>query len=177
MRSLRLCAWYLGWLWLLLAVGLLLGYALPRQGYGQASNRAGLVVQYGDGSVVTLCVRFSGATLSGVALLEQSGLDLVTRTDPGLGAFVCKIGKDGCPAENCTCAYPPTYWHYWLRAADGWQFSPVGASSRQLQPGDVDGWVWTGEATPPPDLAFADICPATKPMTSTVYLPQVLRAR
>lgn len=167
----------LGSLWLVLAGCLLLAYDSPRAGYSQELNRAGVVVQYGDGSVVTRCVSFSGATISGIELLEQSGLGVATRTDAGLGAFVCRIGAEGCPAENCACAYPPTYWHYWLRDGESWQFAPVGASSRQLQPGAVDGWVWTGETTPPPDLTFAEICPATAPLTYPIYLPRVERAR
>lgn len=167
---------YIGLL-LALLVATYLAYNMPRHSYSQTTNRAGVVVQYGDGRVATRCVSFSSATTNGIALLEQSGLGVETRTDPGLGAFVCRIGADGCPAANCTCAYPPTYWHYWLRVDEGWQFSPVGASNRQLQHGDVDGWVWTGEATPPPDLTFAEICAATEPVTTTVYLPRVQGTR
>ncbi len=135
-------------------------------------NRAALVVRLGDQSVLTRCVTFSAEQITGEELLERSGLDVVLTRDPGMGAFVCKIDRDGCPAENCLCAYPPDYWHYWLRLNDAWQSSPVGASNRRLRHGDVDGWTWGGSSVAPPPLTFADVCPADAPLYQ-VYLPLI----
>lgn len=139
-------------------------------------GRAGLVVRLSDATVITRCVTFQEEQITGVDLLERSGLELEIATDPAFGAFVCKIDRAGCPADDCLCAYPPDYWRYWLLVDGAWQFSPVGASSRVLRDGDVDGWSWggaaAGAATPLPAITFADICPAAA--TSTTYLPMML---
>lgn len=136
-------------------------------------RRAGLVVQLGDATVITRCVAFQGEQITGMALLKQSGLDLTIATDPSFGEFVCKIDREGCPADDCLCAYPPNFWRYWLLVDGAWQFAPVGASSRTLRTGDVDGWVWGGDAadTPAtlPTISFAEICPAAT--NNLTYLP------
>ena len=157
-------------LWLLLLGALLLGLGGASRSYSQSVQQVGLVIVAGDGSVTTRCISFMTATISGIDLLRQSGLDLETQNDPGLGEVVCKIGADGCPADNCTCAYPPTYWHYWLKNANAqqWQFSGLGASNRTLRDGDIDGWVWSDTNVAPPVIAFADICPNAELPTATV---------
>lgn len=153
-------------LWLLLGA-LLLG--LASRSYSQSVQQAGLVVVSGDGTVTTRCVSFMTETISGIDLLRQSELALETQHDAGLGEFVCKIGAVGCPAEHCMCAYPPTYWHYWLKNAttQQWQVSGVGASNRTLRAGDVDGWVWSDTNVAPPVIAFAAICPSAELPTAT----------
>ncbi len=161
---------------LLLLLLLLAGPVTAQEG---PPNRAGLVVRFGDGRVVTRCVPFSEPTISGYDLLERSGLGVVIAYSPGLGGAVCQIGGQGCPAEDCFCAYPPDFWSYWYLAEGGWRFSPVGAAGRQVRPGDVDGWSW-GPGTaqggaPPPVIPFEQICgpspAATEALPPTPTLP------
>jgi hypothetical protein len=149
--------------------------ALLLQGlYSRAASpgRAGLVVQVSDTTVITRCVTFAEEQISGVDLLARSGLAFEVATDPAFGAFVCKIDRAGCAAEECLCEYPPDYWRYWLLVDGAWQSSSVGASSRVLRDGAVDGWSWTADA--PPAVAFADICPSEA--ENRVYLPLVTSA-
>ncbi len=75
--------------------------------YSPASlNRAGLVVQHSDGTVKTRYVEFISPTISGVQLLQLSGL---AYTDAG-GGFITAI--DG---ESCTWSGPGCWWwSYWL---------------------------------------------------------------
>ncbi len=155
-------------LWLLLGP-LLLGLGVTSRSHSQPVQQAGLVVVFGDGTVTTRCVSFITETISGIDLLRQSELALETQHDAGLGEFVCKIGDEGCPADNCACAYPPTYWHYWLKnaTAQQWQVSGVGASNRTLRAGDVDGWVWSDTNVAPPVIAFTAICPRAELPTAT----------
>ncbi len=154
-------------LMLLLAALLLPGSRLQ----ADTLNYAGLVVRLGDQSVLTRCVAFSEAEISGIDLLQRSGLQLDISIDPALGSFVCMIEGEGCAAANCLCAFPPTYWRYWLRANEDWQAAPVGADSRVVQDGDVDGWTWgagpTDQTDAPPLLAFTDICS----VQTIIYLP------
>jgi hypothetical protein len=142
-------------------------------------NRVGLVVVHGDGEVVTQCIEFSESQITGYEVLERSGLDLNADVTGGIGSAICRLDNEGCsfPAEDCFCQCQGalcTFWIYWNRVGDDWRFSTLGASSRQVQNGDVEGWVWgegnpSGGGTEPPDVLFDEIClPATHTPTSTV---------
>jgi hypothetical protein len=141
---------------------------VPALGHAQTSNRAGLVIVKGDGSVQTSCVAFDEPEISGLALLERSGLDIVIQP-AGNNATICSIAGEGCafPREACWCQCagggPCRYWSYWHRNGGAWQYSATGAPLYRVPPGGVDAWVW-GEnagntATRPPEIAFDAICP------------------
>jgi hypothetical protein len=133
----------------------------------QSPNRAGLLVRFGDGTVITRCVEFSEAEINGYELLQRSGLAVVAAFDLGPGAAICKIEHQGCPASNCFCASPPDFWSYWFMVNGQWQFSALGCSNRTLSNGDMDAWSWgpgtAGGGTEPPMVSFDQICapPAT----------------
>lgn len=121
---------------------------------GQApENRAGLVIQFGDGRVATYCVRFGEPSITGLELLNRSGLRPVAEVG-GLGSAVCSIDGQGCayPAQSCFCQCQGAacaYWNY-LHLIDGaWRYSPVGASGYSVTDGAVDGWAWGDQAAPP----------------------------
>lgn len=134
----------------------------------QAENGAGLVISLADGEVVTRCVSFAGAQLSGFDLLQRSGLALEVNAG-GAGTAVCRIESIGCPGDDCFCdckgGEQCRYWSYWHRQDGEWQYSQVGASVYQVRPGAVEGWAWgpgsPNEATPPPDFSFEEICSET----------------
>ena len=132
--------------------------------------RVGLYVQFEDGSSVTRCVALNpadyppGKEATGLDVLRQSGLDLIFETGGGFGVKICKLDKTGCdfPAEDCFCrcqGNPCQYWAYWYAENGAWKYSSVGANSRQVKDGDVEGWVWGGGKTAPPASALAEsIC-------------------
>jgi hypothetical protein len=158
--------------WLLL-FGLGAGLLQPGPGLAQGQvSQAGVVIQFGDGSVVTQCVDFQGGAISGLELIQRAGLDVVTAFDPSQGAAVCRIGGDGCPSESCFCEFPK-YWSYWHLSGSGWVYSPAGSSSYNVPAGGVDGWRW-GQGDPPPVIPFAQICqaaPTEAPPTATLLSP------
>jgi hypothetical protein len=125
--------------------------------YAQESNRAGLVVLFGDGTYVTRCVEFTEAEISGYELLVHSNLGIEVKADPGMGVLVCRIGPEGCPPDDCMCGFPPNYWSYWHRVEGEWVYAYAGASANMVQNGDIDGWVW-GEGTLPVDVSIEAIC-------------------
>ena len=158
--------------------------ALPAWGRAQETNRAGLVIVKGDGSVQTACVAFEEPTISGLALLKRAGLDLVVQP-AGSNATVCSIAGEGCafPREACWCQCagggPCRYWSYWHRNGGAWQYSVTGAPLYQVPAGGVDGWVWgentAGAATRPPEIAFEAICPVPAALPpSAMATPGVL---
>ncbi len=113
---------------------------------GPPRNGAGLVVRHGDGTFVYAYVEFDSETISGEELLLRAGLDFVVAPFGGLGAGVCAINGEGCPADDCYCqsySSPAYYWNYYSRTADSWAVQLRGPSGRQLADGDIDGWSWT----------------------------------
>jgi hypothetical protein len=152
--------------WLVAAVVLATGVLLQpgHDAVGESKNRAGLVVRYGDGRVEEMCVFFDEPTISGLELLERSGVTFVAERS-SLGSAICKIDGQGCdyPSEDCFCEYP-NFWGYWARDEGDavWNFSDTGASDREIESGSMDGWSWGPNGAPAPPLArFEDVCPAS----------------
>lgn len=132
----------------------------------QATNRVGLVVDRGDGVVVTRCVSFSENEINGYELLLRSGLELVV--DQGT---VCAIDGTGCPATNCWCqcqGNPCIYWSYWHWLNGEWQYAQEGPGGHMVENGDIEGWVWGDGTAPPPAVPFHQIC-----FASELFLPLV----
>jgi hypothetical protein len=144
----------------------------------QSPNRVGLVVQFGDGTTITRCVEFTEDEINGYDVLTRSGLSVIASVSSGIGTAICKIEGDGCPAENCFCKCQGAtcvYWSYWHLDGAAWRYSNLGASNYKVGPGQVEGWHWGTEASPPV-IPFDQICapPATPtplPPTATPTLP------
>ena len=143
---------------------LVLLVTLPATVMAQAApHRAGLVIRFGDGSVVTRCVSFSEPSISGVELLTRAGLSIRVDASSSIGAGVCKIGAQGCDAgkscfcqcEGSTCAY----WQYFHLQSGAWKYSNLGAGIYQLSDGAVEGWVW-GNNIVLPLMTLDQICAA-----------------
>ena len=123
------------------AVPALLGRAMPIYpplALSQGQNLAGLVVDYDDGRIDTACVAFPEAQISGLALLDRSGIPY----EYG-GGFVTKIGDVGCPVADPWCA-APYYWSYWQwdPGASTWQFAATGPAGSVVTDGEIEGWRW-----------------------------------
>ena len=122
-------------------------------------HRAALVVTFGDGMPTkTFCIAFTGDTISGIQLLQYSGLQLVT-SGGGLGTAVCGIGgvgsKDGSTYTACFDTRPNS-WAYYQYRSGAWHSYAVGAGSSVVSDGSIEGWAWGQSARPDPP---GDICP------------------
>ena len=107
---------------LLLLASSTLIYAGPLR---QTPNQAALVIVHGDGRVVTRCVGFSEAQITGADLLQRSGLDLNIEAS-SMGATICRIDGEGCtfPQESCFCQCEGAscnYWSYWRWENGEWR--------------------------------------------------------
>jgi len=152
---------------LLVLTGTLTGAA------AQEPNKAGLVVQFGDGSYITRCVEFSEPQISGYDVLLRAGLDVEAAVGGGPGVLICGLEGAGCPVSDCMCDYPPNYWSYWHLVGGEWLYSQMGASGYMVRPGDVEGWSW-GEGHPPAAVSLEQICapPATDtPVPTPTWTP------
>jgi hypothetical protein len=143
---------------------LVLVLALPASVAAQsASRRAGVVIRFGDGSVITRCVLFGELSITGVELLTRAGLSIRVDASSSIGAGVCKIEREGCDrgkscfcqCEGSTCAY----WQYFHLQNGAWKYSALGAGVYPVSDGAVEGWAW-GNNVAPPVMTLDQICAA-----------------
>lgn len=128
-------------------------------------NQVGLVMQFSDDKVITRCVEFDEAEISGYEVLIRAGLDVVANYDSGVGMAICALDGLGCPASDCFCeckGSPCRYWIYYHLSNGQWVYSSLGAGAYNVRDGDVEGWVW-GVSTQqggaqPPAISFDQIC-------------------
>jgi len=152
-----------GGAFLFLALVLLVS-SVPASVNAQATtHRAGLVVRFGDGSVVTRCVSFGEPSLTGAELLMRAGLSVVFDLNSSIGAGVCKIGNQGCDrGKSCFCQCEGSmcaYWQYFHLQSGAWKYSNLGAGVYQISDGAVEGWAW-GNNVMPPVMSLDQICTA-----------------
>lgn len=124
-------------------------------------DQATLVIQLDENRTLVREVDFT-APVSGLALLEQSDLDVV-KSDFSWGTAVCSIEGVGCPAEDCFCA-ENVFWNYLAWQDGAWASYPVGpAQSIISMTAVVEGWQWGTGQTPP--LPFGRAETAHKALT------------
>ena len=132
------------------------GIPLSNLGITPAVYRAGLAVFWGDNSLYTTCISFTESSISGLDLLQRSGLVVETATNPTQGTAVCKIGEVGDPSNDCFGSMP-NYWAYFQMGATGWEYSVTGAEKGQVMDGSVNAWSW-GKGDAPALITFQNIC-------------------
>ena len=135
------------------------------------ANRAALVVQMSDGSVVTRCVSFTEPEITGYDLLRRAGLPVIA--DASNGVSICKIGASGCnfPAQKCFCDCQDlsgtcTYWTYYFQDNGAWKYAMLGAAAQKVSNGAVNGWIYTAGnmssgGNTPPLMSFDQVCGVT----------------
>jgi hypothetical protein len=115
-------------------------------------HHAALVVEHGDGSVVTRCVAFDASQITGEQLLNGSGIVWSGQMFGGFGEAVCAI--DGEPARYSSCPGKDSYWAVFVvRSGGAWQLSNAGISTLTLSDGDAEGFRYvpsSGNPVPPP---------------------------
>jgi hypothetical protein len=143
----------------------------PSLGMLPNHQRAALVIQNGDATLLTACIAFTEESLSGFELLNRSKLEIASVTDPSLGTAVCGIGAEGCPSTECFCGMP-NYWSYWQQVDGDWAYAVSGSEQSVVKDGGIEAWSW-GEGTPPALLTFTQVCqPGSVPPASVAQQSQ-----
>ena len=124
-------------------------------------DHAALVVEHGDGSVIRVCVAFSGASITGEQLLAASGVEYATSSYGSTGDAVCQVDHE--PAQ-----YPPGCWTasspYWAlfvsRGGGSWTSSSLGVSQQTFAAGDAEGFRYEGQGDNSAPPSPSGTCPA-----------------
>jgi hypothetical protein len=145
-----------------------------------AAHRAGVIIRFGDGRVVSRCVSFSEPTLSGIELLTRAGLSIRVDASSSIGAGVCKIEREGCDqGKSCFCQCEGSscaYWQYFHMQNGAWKYSNLGAALHPVAEGAVEGWAW-GNNVAPPVMSLDQICAASTASAAPVRVsPSATRA-
>lgn len=136
-----------------------------------AAHHAGLVVTFGDRTSTLFCIEFAEDSITGMELLAQSGLPVITSA----AGAVCAIDGEGSSNPDDCFAYCKgsscQYWAYYRWSGTAWEFSPTGAAQRTVRDGDIDGWAWgsggvTADAVPG---TAGNICPS--PSATPTVMP------
>lgn len=145
-----------------LALALLLATSVAR-----AEGEAGLVVDFGNGEVITYCVPFEGSDISGAQMMDQVGLNVNQ-----FSGLVCAIDGTGCEHsgtfDSCTCECKVgsgscTYWSFFNQRYGGsWVYAANGLHSARSKDGDLQAWKWgpggPSSAPPPGAISFEQVC-------------------
>jgi len=133
---------------------------------GAALHHAGLVIEHSSGRLLTRCVAFAEAQITGMQLIERSNVSYQAQTFGSMGSAICQLdGEPSSVPSNCFGNGP--YWQY-FHWQGGWRQSMLGASSSMLRDGDIDGWRYAdGAGQAPASVSFAAICSATSPTAAT----------
>ena len=133
--------------------------AVPAQ-----AARVGVVVDLGNGTVLTECVNFGGPTITAFDLLQRSDLAFTFQNFGSLGAAICSIEQTGCqfPAQECFCQCPGTgtcnFFAFYTLENGEFVFSDVGVSSTILRNRDVIAFSFGDGSTAPAPQDIQDIC-------------------
>ena len=148
----------------------------PVQAGVPGPNQVGLVVRLGDGKVLTRCVEFGEAEISGYEVLVRAGLQVVCQ--PGEWEWKHHVldRRGGMPGQQVLL--PVQRQHVYLLVVlascrRSVVLFPVWGGRASVQPGDVEGWSW-GEEMPPPVVSLEQICDpaaAATPVPTATLLP------
>lgn len=132
---------------------------------GAGPSHASLVIEHGDGSVVSRCVAFDTPTISGDRLLAAAGVSWSGQTFGGFGIAVCAVEEE--PSRYGSCPGADRYWAVFEASGGDWGLSPVGISSMTVADGDALGLRYVPTSgTPEPPVSATGVCPGTAEATS-----------
>jgi hypothetical protein len=122
-----------------------------------APHHAYVVVQHLSGTSLQKCVGFTGDTIDGKALMDQSGMPYQTQTF-SFGLGVCAVDNEPAQFTDCFPKDKP-YWSLFVESAGAWTAAPVGFDQEKLKDTEALGWryVPSTDQTPSPPPPVKEI--------------------
>ena len=154
------------------AAAVLAVLGLSQHAHAATLHHAALVVEHSSGRLLTRCVGFLEDQISGLQLIERSGIEYQAQQFGGLGSAICQLDSEPQPVPS-GCFGGGAYWQYFHRTPSGWIQSGAGVSTWSLHDGDLDGWRYaSGAGQAPVNISFQSVC---APATPSATRPAVSR--
>jgi hypothetical protein len=120
-----------------------------------APHHAYVVVQHiATAHRLQKCVGFSGDTIDGQALMDQSGVEYQTQTF-SFGKAVCQVDNEPVQFAKCFADNGPN-WTLFVETNGTWAEAQTGYTQVTLHDKDALGWTYTSDPSPaPPPLPKA----------------------
>ena len=119
-----------------------------------APHHAYVVVQHMSGTSLQRCVGFTGDTIDGKSLMDQSSIPYQTQTF-SFGLGVCAVDNEPAQFTECFPKDKP-YWSLFIESAGAWTPAQVGFDQEKLKDTEALGWRYvpsTDQKPSPPPLA------------------------
>jgi hypothetical protein len=118
-----------------------------------APHHAYVVVEHMSGTTFQRCVGFSGDTIDGQTLMDQSAIKYQTETT-SFGKAVCQIDNEPAQYSKCLPANQP-YWNLFVEAGAAWTSAQTGYTAVTLHDKEALGWTYAQYSASPalPPLA------------------------
>ena len=117
-----------------------------------APHHAYVVVEHLSGASLQRCVGFTGDTIDGKALMDQSEIPYQTQTF-SFGLGVCAVDNEPAQFSECFPKDKP-YWSLFVETAGVWAPAQVGFDQEKLKDTQALGWRYVPAAdqspSPPP---------------------------
>ena len=117
-----------------------------------APHHAYVVVEHLSGASLQRCVGFTGDTIDGKALMDQSEIPYQTQTF-SFGLGVCAVDNEPAQFSECFPKDKP-YWSLFVETAGVWAPAQVGFDQEKLEDTHALGWRYVPAAdqspSPPP---------------------------
>ncbi len=113
-----------------------------------APHHAYVVVEHGSSSVVQKCVGFSGDTVDGQTLMDQSGIEFQTQTF-SFGKAVCQVDNEPAQFSKCFADSGPN-WTLFVETSGQWTEAQTGYTQVTLHDKESLGWIYTASQSPSP---------------------------
>ena len=114
-----------------------------------AVHHAYVVVQHADASrQLQKCVGFSGDTIDGQSLMDQSGVEYQTQTF-SFGKAVCQVDNEPTQFSKCFADTGPN-WSLFVETNGAWAPAQTGYTQVTLHDKEAVGWRYTADASPAP---------------------------
>ena len=113
-----------------------------------APHHAYVVVQHLSGTRIQKCVGFTGDTIDGQALMDQSKVQYSAQTF-SFGKAVCQV--DGEPQSYTSCfSNSGPNWLLFVDTGGTWEMAQTGYTQITLHDKDAFGWIYSAAASPAP---------------------------
>jgi hypothetical protein len=107
-----------------------------------------LVEHAGATSPLQKCVGFSGDTIDGQSLMDQSKIEYQTQTF-SFGKAVCQVDNEPRQYASCFAASGPN-WLLFVDTNGTWAMAQTGYTQVTLHDKDALGWIYTADQSPSP---------------------------